>query len=342
MKQLTVMLARPLEFLLGVIFIVAAVLKALDPNLFAAQIYGYRVVQQPDMLALAALFTLGAETFLGVAMVLGLRLRMLVLTLVQLMLAFFIGVILYAWLVHDLKDCGCFGRVPMTPPQAIAKNVVMMIAAVIAWRGIRLRHLVSPGGALWRTLVSAVVAIALVLYAAPALYQDAPQAPAAPPATGPEAPEAPEAPPVAAAPAAARPFAQYQVQTDTGETLDLGRGEYLVAILSTTCEHCMSMVPHLNDLSFYPELPPVVGLAYVPEEGSLEMFVAQTMPLFPLHSLGNNFIKFSEFIGNAPPRLTLVRDGAVVKHWDPVGEATEFASPEEIVQATQEGRAAAP
>jgi hypothetical protein len=40
------------------------------------------------------------------------------------------------------------------------------------------------------------------------------------------------------------------------------------------------------------------------------MFVAMSAPL------GDNSIEFAELIGNAPPRLSYVRDGVALYSWD--------------------------
>jgi hypothetical protein len=37
---------------------------------------------------------------------------------------------------------------------------------------------------------------------------------------------------------------------------------------------------------------------------------------FPLHSIGDHFIRFARYIGQEPPRLHLVQDGHSVYFWD--------------------------
>lgn len=112
------------------------------------------------------------------------------------------------------------------------------------------------------------------------------------------------------------PFARYSVTTEAGESLALAQGEYLVAMLSMSCEHCMASVPQLNEyVGLFPEIP-VVALCWEPSEGSMAEFVSMSGPLFPMHSLGDNFIEFAELIGSAPPRLSFVRDGIAVQSWD--------------------------
>lgn len=306
-------LARPLEMLLGAYFIWTALLKAQDIQLFAGQIYAYQVVHARAGLIAVALSTVTLEAFLGSALLLGARLRYIPHVLVQCMLLFFTGLIIYAWQVHNITDCGCFGSIKVTPQQGIAKNLLTMAVAALAWYGLT-RPQATPEAPMrrvagLRALVPLSTAVAVFLYAAAGL-QDA-KADAHPPAAPAVADGAAELP--VAAPA---PFARFTVTAETGETFALGQGEYLVAMLSMTCEHCMATVPALNDLAVGGALPPLVALCFEPEEGDLENFRLQTGAQFPMHSLGDNFLTFSEFIGKEPPRLSFVRDGRAVQSWD--------------------------
>ncbi|HOV60399.1 MAG TPA: hypothetical protein PK349_04970, partial [Candidatus Hydrogenedentes bacterium] len=110
MKVRTILLsektARALEILIGLYLVVGALPKGLNINHFAVQMSAYKVLPDPSWLPPAALATLLLEMFLGMSMLLGLRFRGLVLALYQGMLVFFSGLILYAWLVHGLEDCG--------------------------------------------------------------------------------------------------------------------------------------------------------------------------------------------------------------------------------------------
>lgn len=317
--------ARPLELLLGIIFLVAAVLKAMDANLFVAQIHSYQIVTDPMLKGMVALGTLFAETFLGIAMLIGLRLRMVVLALVQAMLLFFTVVIVYAVAVHGLTDCGCFGKVKMPPPVAIGKNIVMMIMAAIAWYGLRLQGKVEDTALMVpRALVGAGMAVVLTAYAVPQVYQsdsfseqptsEVVEAPADDAPT--EAPQAPAAD-------ESGPYSGLVVEDEAGQQYDLGKGTYLVASLSMTCDHCMEEVPALNALHLDPAMPQVVALAHEPDAGSLELFVLQTEPLFPMHPMGNNFLRFSRYIGSAPPRVALVVNGAPIEVWDGTSPSSE-------------------
>lgn len=112
------------------------------------------------------------------------------------------------------------------------------------------------------------------------------------------------------------PFAPYVVEGAGGQKYSLNDGRYLVAMLSMNCDHCMAAVPRLNEYQDFAQDVPVVALCFEPEEGAFKEFAALTSPRFPMHSLGDDFMAFSELIGSAPPRLSLVEDGVAVHSWD--------------------------
>ena len=138
------------EKVLGAVFVIAAALKAWDLEAFAVQIRYYHVLRDPLALALAAVGSVAWETLLGVAMIVGLRLRGWTFAAVAATLAVFTGLILYAWYFHDLEDCGCFGSLaPMGPASTTAKNAVLFVLTGLAWFGLRSGH-ARIEGTLWQ------------------------------------------------------------------------------------------------------------------------------------------------------------------------------------------------
>jgi hypothetical protein len=275
------------------VFLAGAILKAMNINLFTVQISYYGVLAQPAWTSAAALGTLGLETGLGVALVLGVRLRGVTFAAVLALLAVFTGLIAYGWAFHNLKDCGCFGPIEISPGVSIAKNVVLAALAALAWWcsmqiGVRpLRWMIGTG----KLLLVLGCAVGMAAYSYLHLESVAPTE---------------------------RPFAQFVFDID-GVPYDLGVGEYMVVMLSMTCEDCMASVPALNDLSLMPDLPPLVALCYEVHEGAMEEFRQTTDPLFPMYSLGDRVRLFFSLVGGEPPeppRLNYVRDGERIVFWD--------------------------
>ena len=299
LKKLLYGAARPLEIFVGLFFLAGAMLKAYDIDLFWKQIVQYGVLRQETWLDATAVGVVGLEAFLGAALVVGWRMRGLLHAAVALLLVGFTALIAYAWAYHDLADCGCLGKLEMTPGVSIAKNLVLFGFITIAYSGSSRTLNTAKMPAFLRASVIGI-AVAVMGYAHFTLEP---------------APETDET----------RRFSVYAVE-DAGQTLDLGEGTYLVVVLSATCEHCRASVPTLNELLVEPDLPLPVGLIYgEPEE--IEDFRTVTQPFFPLKDI--TVRDFFSLIGAEPPRVYAIRDGVEQAHWD------EIPSPEAIRAALE-------
>jgi len=111
------------------------------------------------------------------------------------------------------------------------------------------------------------------------------------------------------------PYARFVFDPKDGPRIDLGTGSQFVFFLSASCEHCEAAVPKINDLigTLGNDLPPVTGLVLGDEE-TLKQFRETTKPSFPTVLIDP--MVFFEYIGDAPPRYVLVRQGKEVSHWD--------------------------
>lgn len=317
---------RGAEIAVGATYLLAAGLKAWDFNRFIGQILAYQIFSSTDALTVVAFTTLALETFLGLSMVLGSPWRKQVLAASAAMLLFFTGLIVFAWQVHNLKDCGCFGKVPMTPPEAIAKNLVLLALTALAWYGLVAgdRAAVPMSNIKIRKFGPIVLALMVCLAAVPQVGGTVKTGKNGSVASGPDLPTNGAAQPAHEAGV----FAGYRIVPEYGDAIELAHGEYLVALLSMTCEHCMGEVPQINDYISQAALPQVVAICLEPEEGSLKTFQDLTGPLFPMHSVGNDMLTWAKICGGVPPQLCLVRDGVVVKTWK-----DEMPPPEEILAA---------
>ena len=162
---------------LGCVLLVAVWAKMIDPGAFADQIH----TEGLDFLIPAqgiALIALALEAGLGLALVLGLR-RKWVLIPATLLVAFFVFLTGRAWWLaaHGLRDaaesCGCFGNlVQRTPAQAFWQDFALLVPALLlAWVGRERRRPLFPPA---RTAVAVLGALAVVIFAwkAPALPLD--------------------------------------------------------------------------------------------------------------------------------------------------------------------------
>ncbi|MBX7254775.1 MAG: hypothetical protein K1Y02_00340 [Candidatus Hydrogenedentes bacterium] len=289
---------RAIEILLGAVFIFSAVTKALDLHAFAVQVSYYGVVREPTLVPLVANTMVCVEMAFGTALLMGLRLRGLVLLATGGLLVGFTALIAYAWAFKGLKDCGCFGAyIKMGPGVSIGKNVVLLAMVVAGLIPLLKKRETSEGPTrLGPTRVGyALGVLGVVVVAVSAAF-------------GKPAPESPPTKPTSAD----KPFAAYVIE-DEGMTYDLGKDEYLVAMLSATCEHCQAAVAVLNELAEQPDALPIVSLMLGTEE-EMEEFRTLTDPHFPLKAI--EALQFMSLIGTEPPRFYVIRDGASLAQTD--------------------------
>ncbi|MBW7865502.1 MAG: hypothetical protein H3C30_13960 [Candidatus Hydrogenedentes bacterium] len=304
--------ARAVEIVLGVYLVASALPKIADINRFSVQMSAYQVIPDRSMLPVFACVTVFTEIALGAALTLGLRLRGLTWLAYHGMLLFFSALIVYAWAYHGLEDCGCFPLVKMTPQVSLVKNVLMVAAGLFAGWALCLRKTPETGARAGTFTASALkLAVALMLAGAAAAYSWAHVEQVSTPGAA----------------DGAGPFAVFKISTEMGD-FDLGAGEYLVPIMSMSCEECMAKVPELNRLAMEAGLLPMVGLCFEEKPGEMERFRNDTMPAFPLYSLGNRPLVYYGLRGDDPFRITLIRDGQALHFWD--GRVPDA---EEVMQA---------
>jgi len=292
---------RITEMIIGLIFILTALLKALDLTAFAMQVGAYGIVRDPALLRGIAIGATALEAALGALLVAGWRFKNLTWCATEVLLLGFAVLMAYGWLAHDLADCGCFGKYIELPPlPSIIKNLIMMGLLGAGWW--HYRRVVREGRSqlLWsRTGIALALAGCMVVLTAGITVGFS--------ETGVAAMD-----PQTSEDVASRPFAGFRLETDRG-TIDLGTGEYLVVMLSATCEHCIGSVEKLNEMVELGDLPAMVCLMLGSPDGR-DDFVAQTEPLFPCVPIDS--LEFMNLIGDAPPRMYYVDNGTAIHHWD--------------------------
>jgi uncharacterized membrane protein YphA (DoxX/SURF4 family) len=153
---------------LGCVLLFAVWAKMIDPGAFATQIH----TEGLDFLIPAravALIALALEAGLGLALLLGVR-RKWVLIPATLLVAFFLSLTGRAWWLaaHGLRDagesCGCFGNlVQRTPAQAFWQDLALLVPALLlTWIGRERRRPFFPPV---RTSVAVLGALAAVIFA---------------------------------------------------------------------------------------------------------------------------------------------------------------------------------
>jgi thiol-disulfide isomerase/thioredoxin len=290
-----------IEVLLGAVFVATAAIKAYDVEGFAEQILAYDVVEGAGLLRLAALATILFEAALGVLMLI--RARFLPFSpsaLAFWVLLLFSAFILYGWMFGDLEDCGCLGTLVETPPGlSLLKNSVLLLMAAVAWRYERLE---TPEDRV-RVMLGAVPRGAAIALSVAAMTGFAL-------AGNESATELPEN--VTQEEVKERPFAAFVFDYE-GAAYDLGEGAYLVALMSTGCDHCREEAPAFEDLAADLDVP-AVGLMLVSDATMEEfrLFSGAAFPMTPIEST----MTFIELSGTEPPTYHVVRGGVSLKRWE--------------------------
>ena len=137
MKKVGVNIAR---LVLAIVLILSGFVKAVDPLGTQYKIHDYLQALElaqyvPDFITLGAAVLLSALEFgLGICLLFAIRRRMVTMLTVILMLVM-TPVTLWLALANPISDCGCFGdAVVLTNWQTLAKNVVLLILAIIVRR----------------------------------------------------------------------------------------------------------------------------------------------------------------------------------------------------------------
>jgi len=117
----------------GIVFIIAGVLKSFDPYAFSLQLESYGFMFRNFAVEIAYLVII-LEILLGLSLTLFLLPRIVISSLTILTLIF-IGFSLWGWQQGLEQACGCFGAVfERTPAQAILEDIILLAALGLCWR----------------------------------------------------------------------------------------------------------------------------------------------------------------------------------------------------------------
>jgi uncharacterized membrane protein YphA (DoxX/SURF4 family) len=294
-SKAAIVLARGLESLIGAVLLLAGLLKAYEPNTFIQQIGEYEILTNLALIKTLAWTLIAVECALGMALIVGLRRRWAIPAATALLLMF-IGAVSWAWVTGATENCGCFGSwAKRTPAQAMAEDVLMLAAIVGAWflyRGEPARFRRLRLGIVAATLLAGVT---MTVIASNSVRQSAD--------------------PLARLHAQSQQPSPFDGLKVEGLPLKLEEGNRLVALIDTGCTHCQASVPALNQAAALKDnLPPLVALCSNSAE-DVTQFQQKFGAQFPLGRIAyNDFTRLFE--RGKPPRVFLLRTGAIVKIWD--------------------------
>lgn len=169
MLRLSVELVR---FILGVVFVVSALLKAVDPYGVSYKVYeyfntilGYGAVEFRTASMALAVALCFVEFILGSCLLMGIY-RRLASKLVVMMQIFFTVLTAYTYFFAPIKECGCFGdALKMTDGETLLKNIVLLLLAIYLMRYARRARTLFSRMERWFFSFLAVVGILVFMYA---------------------------------------------------------------------------------------------------------------------------------------------------------------------------------
>lgn len=278
-KEIMAHLRTILQLFLAATFLFSAYTKAIAPGFFEILLEQQGIVPNRLYGAWATRAIIALEVWLGIGLLLPFYTRLLLRISFWLLVIFSVH-LGYLVFIGDTSNCGCFGEmIAMSPLESLGKNVVLL-----AINGVLLRYKYKFGKKPWLTwaLLPALFTAAVFVW---------------PIQTEPD-----------------EVVAKFPAFENAAE-IDFTKGDYLVAVLNLSCEHCQEAAQELSELQRNgADLPQVVALFFEEGDTTVEQFNALTNSDFPYQMIGVN--TFFDLIGSAPPRVYWVKNGKMMQFWD--------------------------
>jgi hypothetical protein len=272
----------------GLVLLIAGVLKGMDINLFIRQIRDYGIISGRLVLVVSAWGLIVLECGLGAGLIL-LYLPRIIMPLTSLLFVVFTGVTGWAWITGATQNCGCYGPwIQHTPGQAVIENLVLLAATVLAWMGCRHPQTPQTRVKTWAVIMTCLIGLAMpVAFGLPTWGIDNSDA---------------------------EPSKFDPVSVHGLGNVDINMGEYLIVLMGTDCLHCQEAIPELNTLSEAPDLPVLIALCTSKEADCIE-FTEQFLPIFPIGHISDDLFWHLLSDGDMP-RTLLLQEGRTRHVWD--------------------------
>lgn len=277
---------RILKILLGILFIVSAILKIADMDKFEIYIYSYHFFSL-NLSFLVARAAIIAELVLGIGLVSN-SFHKLMWWGSVLMLVGYTGLMAYALVLGRTDNCHCFGDyLQFNPWQSIVKNIILLVlfALIYPMKGWRFKHD-------WLALVGVVLAssIAVFVVSPPDNYTSNYDA---------------------------SHDLQVELFTDALQdpplnSLGLQEGRKVVGIFSTGCEYCKMTAQKLSLMQSYYGFPEedVLYIFMGTEEGVEQFFETSESTRYP-YVVYDDVKRLLSINNGIFPILVMLEDGHV-------------------------------
>lgn len=207
------------RIVLGSVFIVSGLMKALDAQSFIATLPFYHLPEW--MIPLGALVP-AVEVVIGFAIIVGLVLPLITLAAAGLLI-FFSALLVAGIAGGELETCGCFGRLlEQSPGSALGRNVILLVLTGLVWLYYRKVPRAWP---VWK--VGPTIALLLIAGTITGYTVHAPQIDDSRARVGDF-------------------FPTEGIVTDTIPDLI---GEHFLFVFSVNCEHCWNVVENVKNIA---------------------------------------------------------------------------------------------
>jgi len=293
-------IARIFQVVVGIVYLVAGAIKIWHPVLFYWEAVPFTQMLGFDresfqVVAQGAMFLAPVEVGLGVALIFGWYHRY-ALPIATLLMAFFTGLLVYAWQIGASVDCGCFGALVERGPGEAAIEDSILLAMLIFSVWVLWPHKQVP----WTfrkqkqaQLQFGVLAVAIFI----CLFRFLPDR---------------ERLEIGDLKAGVRLIGLNLKGVDA----NLQEGQYIIELFSPICGHCIDAVPKLNSFAQDPQVPRVIALTnFKQDSDQLVEFRNSFSPSFEIATISlTDFYRLTYAHGY--PRLAYLNEGIVQTVWE--------------------------
>lgn len=276
------MIAIFCTFIVGAVFLVTGVVKALSSKSFIQLIFKYGLLP-PQLVIPTAITFIGLECALGVALILYEFPQDLVPGTIILILCLSAST---AWATSTKRteDCGCYGGLlVITPKQSILLNLGYILLLGWAWVYPVANHYTQ----IWQWVLALIALVAGSI-------------------SGWKSQEKP-----LVDFSRLKPGNRWHPRWLKDSSQDLQQGSHFVVFLGKDCPYCKQWVPLLNVMSTQKDLPNVIGILALSHE-EIEAFKAEHLVRFPIAQMDK--LLFGYMVDSYPTAV-LIEDGVISNKW---------------------------
>lgn len=292
-------IARVAEIVVALVFLLAALMKALDPRAFIEQIEAYQIF--PEFAPVAAWSLIIIECILAAGLLVNLYPRVVPL-LTSALLLFFIGITVYGMSIGLGENCGCFGNLYHRGPEMVIIEDSLMLLGLIFATVVLWKQKVERVGARLTFSLGVGLLAALVTGFSPAIPADDFVTQLSP----------------------GQRFDTWPVDGLYGK--DLNSGTHVVFLFTVDDAKLAARVERMNAIAQEDAVSSAVGLIIDGTE-HLTALMFEYAAAFPVAAIEP---RFARPLYRTLPRVFILHEGTVTHTW------AELPTPNDVVKAVEE------